>query len=65
MFYKGRQIRLPQRMVEILDYATRYPKPASWHNIGRDEASRKAIARLKAAGLVELAEHSRQYRLTP
>jgi hypothetical protein len=65
IFYKGRQIRLSQRMVEILDYATRYPKPSSWHNIGRDEASRKAIERLEAAGLVEVAEHSQQYRLTP
>jgi hypothetical protein len=65
MFYKGRQIRLTPRMIEILDYATRYAKPRSWHNIGRDEASRKAIERLADAGLVEIAEHSNQYRLTP
>jgi hypothetical protein len=63
--YKGSQIRLTERMIEILDYATKYPKPASWHNIGRHEASRKAIERLEAAGLVEVAEHSNQYRLTP
>jgi hypothetical protein len=65
MFYKGRRIRLTPRMVEILDYATRYPKPGTWHNIGRDEASRKAIERLKTADLVEVAEYSNQYRLTP
>jgi hypothetical protein len=52
-------------MVDILDYATKYAKPRSWHDIGRDEASRKAIERLQAAGLVEIAEHSNQYRLTP
>jgi hypothetical protein len=52
-------------MIEILDYATKYPKPKSWHNIGRDEASRKAVECLEAAGLVEVAEHSQQYRLTP
>jgi hypothetical protein len=63
--YKGRKIRLTPRMIEILEYATRYPQPRSWHNIGRDEASGKAIARLEAAGLVEVAEHSQQYRLTP
>jgi hypothetical protein len=63
--YKGRRIRLSQQMFEILDYATKYPKPASWHNIGRDDASRQAIERLKTAGLVEVAEHSQQYRLTP
>jgi hypothetical protein len=65
MTYKGRQIRLTPRMTEILEYATRYPKPRSWHNIGHDEASKKAIERLRAAGLVEIAEHSNQYRLTP
>jgi hypothetical protein len=65
MIYKGRRIRFTQRMVEILDYATKYPKPASWLSIGRDEASRKAIERLEAAGIVEIAEHSNQYRLTP
>lgn len=52
-------------MIEILDYATRYPTPQSWHNIGHDEASRKAVKRLESAGLVEIAEHSQQYRLTP
>jgi hypothetical protein len=52
-------------MIEILDYATRYPKPSSWHNIGHDDASKKAVERLRAAGLVEVAEHSNQYRLTP
>lgn len=65
MTYKGRQIRLTQEMIEILDYATKYPKPRSWHNIGKDDASKKAIKRLQAAGLVEIAEHSNQYRLTP
>jgi hypothetical protein len=63
--YKGRRTRLTPRMVEILDYATKYLKPKSWHDIGRDEASRTAIARLEAAGLVEVAEHYQQYRLTP
>ena len=63
--YKGHRIRLSQRMFEILEYATKYPKPASWHNVGRDEASRKAIKRLEAEGLIEVAEHSQQYRLTP
>jgi hypothetical protein len=63
--YQGRRIRLTQRMVEILDYATKYPKPNSWHNIGHDDASKKAVERLRAAGLVEVAEHSNQYRLTP
>jgi hypothetical protein len=65
IIYKGRRIRLSQRMFEILEYATKYPKPESWHNIGRDEASRKAIERLRAAGLVEVAEQSNQYRLIP
>jgi hypothetical protein len=36
--YKGRRIRLSQRMFEILDYATKYPKPRNWHNVGHDEA---------------------------
>ena len=62
--YKGRCIRLSQHMFEILDYATKYPKPNSWHDIGWDEASRKAIERLAAEGLVEITEHSNQYRLT-
>ena len=63
--YKGRRIRLSQQMFEILDYATKYPKPNRWHDIGRDEASRKAVERLAAEGLVEIAEYSNQYRLTP
>jgi hypothetical protein len=45
--YQGRRIRLTQRMVEILYYATRYPKPSSCHNIGHDDASKKAVERLR------------------
>ena len=52
-------------MFEILDYTTKYPKPNRWHDVGRDQASRKAIERLVAEGLVEIADHSNQYRLTP
>ena len=63
--YKGRRIGLTERMFEILDYATKYPKAGSWHNIGHDHASREAIERLRAEGLVEVAEYSNQYRLTP
>jgi hypothetical protein len=62
--YKGRRIRLTQRMFDVLDYATKYPKPNSWHNIGSDATDKKTIARLEAEGLVEVAEHANQYRLT-
>jgi hypothetical protein len=55
---------LPRRMLEILDHATHYPKPDTWHNIGFDEAGKEAVARLRAKGLVEMAEYASQYRLT-
>jgi hypothetical protein len=50
-------------MFETLEFATKYPK--LWHNIGTEKASRDAIKRLEAEGLVEIAGHSNQYRLTP
>lgn len=34
--YRGRRIRLAQQMFEISYYATKYPKPASWHAKDRE-----------------------------
>lgn len=39
--YKGRRIRLTQRMFDILDYATRYPKPGTWQNMAWMKRARK------------------------
>jgi len=56
--YQGRRIRLGKHMLSILQYALKYPR--LWHDIGQDKASRDAIKRLEAAGLVEVKDYSNQ-----
>jgi hypothetical protein len=44
--YKGRRSRLTKHMLEILQYALKYPTPQ--HNIGTDKVSQDAVKRLAA-----------------
>lgn len=59
--YQGRRIRLDTRMHEALTFAL--GSPTIWHAIGPEPKMGAAIRRLAAKGLVEIAEHSNQFRI--
>jgi hypothetical protein len=59
--FKDRNIRLTQRMFDILSRATNCPNPGHGHSIGNGITDREAIERLEAEGLLEVRDLS--YRL--
>jgi hypothetical protein len=55
--------RLNERMLGILEYASKHPK--RWHTIGYDADSKKAIELLEKRGVIEVRRRENQYKLTP
>jgi hypothetical protein len=55
--------RLNARMLSILEYAAKHP--SGWHDIGRDDDSKRAVELLVKRGVLEVRQPMNQYKLTP
>lgn len=52
-----------EQMLALLEWASDHPK--RWHDIGREESSKRAAELLAKRGIIEIREYSNQYRLKP
>ena len=52
-----------EQMLALLEWAADHP--TRWHDIGPEEASKRAAELLAKRGVIEIREYSNQYKLKP